>query len=153
MMGLHLDPGQGSHVAPAFHHATVGDAMRRGVVSCPPEAPGVDVARLMTLRHIHAVVVAGIQHEHGGAERLAWGIVTDADVLSAGAAGAGLDGVTAADLARTPPVTTGPQAPLGEAAQAMVEAGVTHLVVVDGGRPVGVLSTLDVAGVLAWGRG
>ena len=26
------------------------------------------------------------------------------------------------------------------------------LIVADGGRPVGILSTLDIAGVLAWGR-
>jgi CBS domain-containing protein len=34
----------------------------------------------------------------------------------------------------------------------MTELGVTHLVVVQpqSGRPVGVLSTLDVVGVLAW---
>jgi CBS domain-containing protein len=37
----------------------------------------------------------------------------------------------------------------------MREHGVSHLMVVDSARgvPVGVLSTLDVAGVVAWGRG
>jgi CBS domain-containing protein len=34
----------------------------------------------------------------------------------------------------------------------MDEHDVTHLIVADSGRPIGILSTLDVAGVLAWGR-
>ena len=34
----------------------------------------------------------------------------------------------------------------------MAQHGVTHLVVVDpSGRPTGMLSTLDLAGVIAWG--
>jgi CBS domain-containing protein len=65
----------------------------------------------------------------------------------------GLDGLTARELAATEPVTIGPASPLGQAVQLMEQHEVTHLVVVDAGRPVGVLSTLDVAGVLAWGRG
>ena len=41
--------------------------------------------------------------------------------------------------------------PLAAAAEAMVEHDVSHLVVVEGrsGRPVGVVSTLDVARALA----
>jgi CBS domain-containing protein len=37
----------------------------------------------------------------------------------------------------------------------MADHDATHAVVVDNrtGRPVGVLSTLDVAGILGWGRG
>jgi CBS domain-containing protein len=44
---------------------------------------------------------------------------------------------------------------LDRAAQLMVEYGVDHLIVADAhdGHPVGMLSTLDVAGVLAWGEG
>jgi CBS domain-containing protein len=34
----------------------------------------------------------------------------------------------------------------------MDERNATHLVVVDRERPVGVISTLDVAGAAAWGR-
>lgn len=36
----------------------------------------------------------------------------------------------------------------------MAERNVTHAVVVDGRtrRPVGVVSTLDIAGILGWGR-
>jgi len=44
--------------------------------------------------------------------------------------------------------------PLREAAREMLAHGVSHVVVADpvAKRPVGVLSTLDVAGVLAWGE-
>jgi CBS domain-containing protein len=34
----------------------------------------------------------------------------------------------------------------------MVEHQLTHLMVVTGGEPVGIVSTLDVAGCLAWGE-
>ena len=42
----------------------------------------------------------------------------------------------------------------GRAVQTMIEHDVSHLVVVDpvADRAVGVVSTLDVAGLLAWGR-
>jgi len=53
----------------------------------------------------------------------------------------------------TDPVTVEAAAPLAEAVGLMLERGVTHLVVIDADvRPVGVLSTLDIAGVVAWGR-
>ena len=51
-------------------------------------------------------------------------------------------------------LTVAPDEALERAAQMMLEHRATHLVVVDPetDRPLGVLSTLDVAGVLAWGR-
>ena len=151
MESVQLTPDQGSYLAPSFEHATVADAMRHGVAACSPDAPAVDVARLMATRHIHAVIVAGVEHEGATSEHLRWAIASDMDLLRASTAG--LDALTAADVARTGAITIAPSASLADAAAAMVEAGVTHLVVSDSGRPIGVLSTLDVAGVLAWGRG
>ena len=57
-------------------------------------------------------------------------------------------------MAKVPLISVEPSMPLREAAGLMLEHRVTHLVVVEPGtqRPVGVLSTLDVAGVLAWGE-
>src|SRR5689334_7272954 len=63
MESVQLTPDQGSYLAPSFEHATVADAMRRGVAACSPDAPAVDIARLMATRHIHAVIVAGVEHE------------------------------------------------------------------------------------------
>jgi CBS domain-containing protein len=44
--------------------------------------------------------------------------------------------------------------PLREAGELMLKHGVSHLIVVDPTtqRPTGVLSTLDIAGILAWGE-
>jgi CBS domain-containing protein len=150
-MDTQIAPGQGSYLAPSFEHASVRDAMHPRVAACPPDAPAVDVARLMATRHIHAVIVAGVEHGSPGGERLHWAIASDFDLLRASAAG--LDAMTAADIARTGAITIAPDAPLAQAAARMIDAGVTHLVVAQEGRPVGVLSTLDIAGVLAWGRG
>jgi CBS domain-containing protein len=149
-MTMHLQPEQGSYVAPSFEHATVRDAMRHEVVTITPDAPAVDLARLMATRHIHAVVVAGVHRDATG-EHLRWGVVSEAELLRA--AGGAFEGLTAGEVAVAGPVTVAPSATLAEAAHTMAEAGVTHLVIAESGRPVGVLSTLDIAGVLAWGRG
>jgi CBS domain-containing protein len=145
-----IQPYQGSYLMPAFENATVADAMRPGVMSCQPDAPAVSVARTMATHHIHAVVVDGIRVDPVNGEHLVWGLVSDLDV--ARAAHAGVESLTAADLAAGEPVTIESSASLDEAARLMAEHGTAHLVVVENGRPVGVISTLDIAGALAWGR-
>jgi CBS domain-containing protein len=147
---VRLRPDQGSYISPAFEHATVRDAMREGVVSCAPDAPATDVARLMSTRHIHAIVVAGVQHGLAGGEHLRWAVISDNDLLRASCSD--FDSLTAADIAVDAAISVAPAMPLRDAARCMADAGVSHLVVADEGRPVGILSTLDVAGVLAWGR-
>ena len=37
----------GGYLMPSLRHATVVDAMHPGIVSCPPDMPLTDVARLM----------------------------------------------------------------------------------------------------------
>lgn len=150
-MTTSIQPYQGSYLTPAFEKATVADVMRPGVMGCPPDAPATMVARMMATHHIHAVVVDGVQGDALRGERLVWGIVSDLDLVHA--ARVGMDGVTAADLAAAEPITVEASLPLMEAARLMDEHGVAHLVVAEGGRPAGVVSTLDVAGVLAWARG
>jgi CBS domain-containing protein len=145
-----IQPYQGSYLMPAFDQATVADVMRPGVMSCPPDVPAVNVARMMATHHIHAVVVDGIRVDPIHGEHLVWGLVSDLDL--ARAAHAGVEGLVAADLAASEPLAVAPSVPLTDAAQLMDEHGTAHLVVVDGGRPIGVISTLDIAGALAWGR-
>ncbi|HEY1274030.1 MAG TPA: CBS domain-containing protein [Thermoleophilaceae bacterium] len=142
--GTILEPLQHTFLAPPFEQATVVDAMRVGVVSCPRDVALREVARTMATYRIHSVVVSDAD---GGA----WGIVSDLDL--ARAAGQDLDGVTAGDAATTELVTVGADESLARAAQLMAEHEIAHLVVVQpaDGHPVGVLSTLDLAGVLAWG--
>jgi CBS domain-containing protein len=149
-MPTSLQQYRGSYLMPDFEKATVSDAMRAGVMSCAPDASATMVARMMATHHIHAVVVEGIRDDAVGGERLVWGVVSDMDLLRAARAGA--EGVTAREMAATEPVTVEPSASLDDAARLMEEHDVSHLVVVDRSRPIGVLSTLDVAGVVAWGR-
>ena len=126
-----------------YEHATVGDAMRQEVIYCPPDAPLRTVARIMVEDRIHCVLV--------GAEQ-GWGVVSDRDLLRA--AEGGIDGVSAGDVAASDLPTVAVDDPLDRAGKLMVEREVSHALVVDprSGRPVGILSTLDLVGVLAVGR-
>jgi CBS domain-containing protein len=140
----------GSYLMPALAHATVADAMHPGIMTCEPDAPLTSVARMMATHHVHCMAVMGVSHEHG--EELVWGIISDLDLVRAGIA----DGAeqTAATIASGPIITVNAATPLREAAELMLANHAHHLVVIDVAtqRPVGMLSTLDVAGVLAWGE-
>jgi CBS domain-containing protein len=135
---------------PEFSQASVADAMHAGVLTCPPETPLRVVARMMATHRVHSVVVIGdpkaFQDEHP------WRVVSDLDLVRAGAAG--LKEKTAADAAHSAIVTVSPADPLTEAASLMDVHGAAHLLVVEpeSGHPLGVLSTLDLAGAFAFGR-
>jgi CBS domain-containing protein len=145
-----LQPYRGSYLMPAFERATVADVMRPGVMSCAPDAPLVTVAQTMATHHVHCVVVAGIAKDDTGGDHLIWGLLSDMDMVRA--AEAGIEGHTAADAARTEVVSVDVSTPLAEAATLMDEHDTTHLIVTAGGQPAGVVSSLDIAGALAWGR-
>jgi CBS domain-containing protein len=140
----------GSYLTQSIEHATVSDAMHPGILSCEPDATLTEVAKMMAGHHVHCVAVVGISHEQP--ECFVWGIVSDLDLVRAGIEGDA--GETARALASQPIVVVEPAMPLRDAAREMLEHGVSHVVVADpvAQRPVGVLSTLDIAGVLAWGE-
>jgi len=119
---------------------SVADAMHEGVLTCAPETPLRDVARMLARHRVHALVVGD------GARAL--GVVSDVDVLDALAHDALAD-ATAGAGARSPLVVARRSDPLRLVARRLREAGATHAVVVDGERPVGVLSTLDLARAVA----
>ncbi|MGH2934772.1 MAG: CBS domain-containing protein [Gaiellaceae bacterium] len=121
--------------------ARVGDAMTSGVVSCSPETCLRTVARIMAERGVHAVFV----FDYGEP----WLTVTDLDV--AAAAVDYVDAHTAGESAVVPLVTVRSDDELAHAAALMAENAVSHLAVIDPltERPVGVVSTLDIAGVLS----
>ena len=104
----------------------------------------------MAAHHVHCVAVMGISHKTP--ECFVWGIISDLDLIAAGIRNE--QEPTARDLAGQPVITVKPTVPLREAGEAMLSNGVSHLVVTDAeaGRPIGILSTLDLAGVLAWGE-
>jgi CBS domain-containing protein len=123
--------------------------MRPGIIACSPQTDLASVARIMATNHVHAVVVSGIEPVSGG-ERLTWGLLTALDLVAAALPGCTAE--EAGDLASTEIVTVDAGESLERAAQLMVEHQLTHLMVVAGAEPVGILSTLDVAGCLAWGE-
>jgi CBS domain-containing protein len=131
--------------ATASAEVLVEHAMNPGVIACARETPLSDVARMMAEHSVHAIVVVD------GGERELWGVVSDLD-LAAAAGVRDLREQTAGASAATPVLMVPPQESLRRAAQLMTEHAIAHLVVVDpgSGRPVGVLSTLDVARVLGW---
>jgi CBS domain-containing protein len=137
---------EGSYLTPSLEHARVSDAMRAGVISCPPDTSMAAVARIMASNHVHAVIVSGLA---GGAP---WGVVTDSDLL--GVASEAADRL-AGSCATTDPIMVKPSERLAHAVELMQRHGVTHLLVGDPAaeHPIGVLSTLDVAGIVAWARG
>jgi CBS domain-containing protein len=141
---------RGSYLLPAFERATVADVMRPGVMSCAPDAPLLTVAQTMATHHVHSVVVAGLTKDAAGGDHLIWGLVSDIDIVRA--AESGIEGHTAADAARTELITVDPATSLVEAARLMDAHGSSHLIVAAGGHPIGVISSLDIAGALAWGR-
>jgi CBS domain-containing protein len=146
-----VESSYGSYLLPHFDHATVADAMHPGVLSCDPEASLTEVARMMSTHHVHCVAVRSASEDQAGDSTVS-GIISDFDVLRAGMRPDAAD--TAATLAQQPIVSVETTSALREAAQLMVTNRVSHLVAVnpDTQRPVGILSTLDVAGVVAWGE-
>jgi CBS domain-containing protein len=142
--GTTHQPMQHAFAAPPFEQASVVDAMRVGIVSCPPDTTLDEVARIMATYRIHCVVVSEME----GATPV--GVVADIDLAAAASRSRE---TTAGQLARSEPVTVAADDSLERAAQLMAEHEISHLVVIQphSGHPVGVLSALDLAGVLAWG--
>jgi CBS domain-containing protein len=129
--------------------ARVAQAMHPGVLSCPPETPLRDVARILAMNRVHCVVVP---QERPRGQARAWAIVSGRDLVRAAASGA-LDGLTAGEVATSAPPAVSTEDTIQRAVQVMAQHEVGHLVVLSSssGRPAGVLSTLDVARVLAAG--
>ena len=111
--------------------------MSPGLVAAPPCAALSELATLMVVHQVHAVLV------DPGAPRL----ITARDVIRAGLAGA----TSASEVNVPEPPSVAPHETLLTAAERMVHAGEGHVVVRDDGhgRARGVLSSFDVVAVLA----
>lgn len=140
-----IQPYRGDYLRPAFGNASVADVMTPGIITCAPDTPLAEVAELMATHRVHAVAVGGIAADH-----LVWGVIDALDLVRA------LRDPEAhpfaESISRQPADPIEPTAPLADAMRLMDVGGLGHLVVVDRERPVGVISTLDVAGAAAWGR-
>ena len=120
---------------------TVADVMHRGVIACPATAPLGDVAAALVERRTHTAMVA-----RGGG----WAFVTDMDVVAGALRGE--PAPTAGEMASRGLAKVRFDATLELAASLVAESRAGHVVAVDGeGFPVGVVSTLDLVGVIAAG--
>ena len=124
----------------------VESAMHRGVLVRPRDTPLSEIARIMAEYRVHAVVIADDPDDAASL----WGIVSDLDLVAA-ASVRELEEQQAGATAASPALMVAPRESLLRAAQLLTEHATTHLVVVDPltARPIGVLSTLDIARALA----
>jgi CBS domain-containing protein len=110
--------------------------MASGLVSCPPGAALTEVAALMSVHQVHAVVV------DPGAPRL----ITARDVVRGMLAGA----TSADDAIAGEPPSAAPDDSLQVVAERMIREHEGHVVVRDGdGHARGIVSSFDVVAVLA----
>ncbi len=142
-----------SYLTPSFEHARVADAMRPRVLTCDPGTLLTAVAQRMASEHVHAIVVLREAIEpQREIDRRPWAVITDQDILRSADS---IAGRTASDVATGDVLLADPDEPLPDVAQRMLGHGTSHAVVVEPGtgRAIGVLSTLDIAGILGWGLG
>jgi CBS domain-containing protein len=136
-----------THTTPRLSAMHVADVMTTGLITCSPETPLLGVAKLMAREGVHAIYVFDYGTEDDEDVEL-WGLVSDLDLVAA--ARGDIEHLTAHDASVAPLVTTSTDDTLDHAAQLFAENDVSHLAILDPStkRPVGVLSTLDIARIL-----
>jgi CBS domain-containing protein len=115
----------------------VRDGMSEVVVTVGPGHTLRQAAQLMAKRRVGAAVVIDPEGEGPG-------ILTERDILISVASGENVEDELVADHLTASLVFASPSWSLEQAAAAMVRGGFRHLVVVEGGETVGVLSVRDV---------
>jgi CBS domain-containing protein len=121
----------------------VRDAMSTVVLTIGPEHTLREASRQMSARKVGAVAV----HDPDGN---GIGILTERDILHALGAGQDPDTERAGAHLTSELVFAAPEWTLEAAAEAMLRGGFRHLIVLDGGEVVGIVSVRDV--VRAWSR-
>lgn len=115
----------------------VSDGMSSVVLTVGPGHSLREAARAMTQRKVGAAVV--MDPDQPGP-----GIITERDLLESVGAGQSPDQETVADHLSTNLTFAAGDWSLERAAEAMVRGGFRHLVVMDGGEIVGILSMRDI---------
>ncbi len=121
--------------------------MHKGLITCQPGTSLGQVARLLNVHQIHALLVADEADSP-------LGIISDFDLLAAEWLSVDEESLntmrklTARDLMTSPIETTESGTPAQEAAQRMAERHIHRMLVTEDGRPVGVISISNfVAGI------
>jgi CBS domain-containing protein len=115
----------------------VRDAMSTVVLTIGPDHTLRQAAALMSARRIGAAVV--LDPDAGGL-----GILTERDVLNSVGLGQSPDSERAHAHTTTDVVFATPSWTLEEAARAMTHGGFRHLIVLDQGDPIGIVSVRDI---------
>ncbi|EKX67030.1 CBS domain-containing protein [Streptomyces ipomoeae] len=121
----------------------VRDAMSTVVLTIGPTHTLRQAAALMSARRVGAAVV--LDPDAGGL-----GILTERDVLNSVGLGQSPDIERAHDHTTTDVVFAAPSWTLEEAARAMTHGGFRHLIVLDQGAPIGIVSVRDI--IRCWSR-
>src|SRR5438067_9686514 len=115
----------------------VRDGMTDAILSVGPGHTLREAARLMAQRKVGAAVV-------NDPEQPGPGIITERDILESIGGGQSPDDERVADHLSANLTFASPDWSLERAAEAMVKGGFRHLVVVEGGETIGVLSMRDI---------
>jgi CBS domain-containing protein len=111
--------------------------MNRIVVTVGPGHTLREAARRMTDRNVGAAVV--MDSEQPGP-----GIITERDLLRSSGRGEDIDAERVADHLTSEIIYAHADWPLEKAAEQMTRGGFRHVIVLDGGEPVGILSMRDI---------
>lgn len=120
----------------------VRDGMTALVLTIGPAHTLRQAARLMSARRVGAAVVTDDQHAGVG-------ILTERDILDSIGAGQDPDAELAAGHRTVDVVFASPEWTLQQAAETMVRSGFRHLVVIESGEVIGLLSMRDIVRVWA----
>jgi CBS domain-containing protein len=126
----------------------VRELMHPGLITCRPDTSLGEVASLLTIQHVHALLVAD-------RDGRILGLISDFDLLAAewlSADQASLEAMrrmTAGELMTTPVASIDAGAPASNAAKRMTDEGISRLLVTEGQKPVGVLSVSDLIAHMA----
>jgi CBS domain-containing protein len=120
--------------------STVAELMTKELLTVEPSDTLGEAAQKMSERGVGSVVVSDFGRMIG--------ILTERDVMKAVAGRVHSAEARVREWMTSEPITVEPSTPVEEAGRIMIEQGFRHLPVVDGDRPVGIISIRDLA---AWG--
>jgi CBS domain-containing protein len=118
---------------------TVGEVMTHNLLTVESTTPLDQAAARMSDRGVGAILVLSGDSVSG--------ILTERDVLRAVATG-GVEGTNVAAWMTRDPETVNVDESTGQAAAVMIHGGFRHLPVLEGGKPVGIVSIRDLMRVV-----